>query len=61
MLVLTRKLGERIVIDNRIVVAITKIHGKAVQVGIEAPADVPIRREELPLIEEGGDPAKKAG
>jgi carbon storage regulator len=47
MLVLTRKIGERLVIDNRIVVQIVEIQGNRIRVGIEAPADVSIKREEL--------------
>ncbi|MEN9573764.1 MAG: carbon storage regulator CsrA [Verrucomicrobiota bacterium] len=49
MLVLTRKLGESIVIDGRITVKIVRVDGETVKVGIEAPADVPIHREEIYL------------
>lgn len=49
MLVLTRKLGESIVIDGRITVKIVRVEGETVKVGITAPADVPIHREELYL------------
>lgn len=49
MLVLTRKAGESIVIDGRITVKIVRLDGEAVKVGIEAPADVPIHREEIYL------------
>jgi carbon storage regulator len=47
MLVLSRKVGEKIVIpgiDTEIVVKAIK--GKAVRIGISAPADVSVRREE---------------
>jgi carbon storage regulator len=47
MLVLSRKLNEKIVIDGGIVVTIVKIEGGQVRVGIEAPEHVKIRREEL--------------
>ncbi len=52
MLVLKRKAGERIYIgkDHDIVVTVTEIrkgHGRSVRIGIQAPADVPILREEL--------------
>jgi carbon storage regulator len=47
MLVLTRKEGERIVIDDRIVVTVVNVQRGKVRVGIEAPADVKIWREEL--------------
>ncbi|KAF0171854.1 MAG: carbon storage regulator [Limisphaerales bacterium] len=49
MLVLTRKPGESIVIDGRITVKIVRVEGDTVKVGITAPADVPIHREELYL------------
>lgn len=49
MLVLTRKLGESIVIDGRITVKVVRVEGDTVKVGITAPADVPIHREELYL------------
>jgi carbon storage regulator len=47
MLVLTRKSHEEIVIDGCIRVSILKIDGNRVKIGVEAPADVPIRRKEL--------------
>jgi carbon storage regulator len=47
MLVLTRKSHEEIVIDGRIRVSILKIDGNRVKIGIEAPPDVSICRQEL--------------
>jgi carbon storage regulator len=47
MLILSRKSGESIVIDGRIVVKIVRIEGEVVKVGIEAPADVPVHRQEV--------------
>jgi carbon storage regulator len=47
MLVLSRKLNEKILIDGGIVVTIVKIEGGQVRVGIEAPEHIKIRREEL--------------
>jgi carbon storage regulator len=47
MLVLTRKLDESIVIGEHITVTILKVHGDRVRLGIEAPKEVPIKREEL--------------
>ena len=47
MLVLTRKSHEEIVIDGHIRVSILKIDGNRVKIGVEAPADVSIRRQEL--------------
>ena len=47
MLVLTRKVGERIQIGNDITVVVTKCAGNRVTLGIEAPKDVRIMRGEL--------------
>jgi carbon storage regulator len=54
MLVLTRKVAEEIIIDERVRVSVLGISGRRVRLGIVAPADVPIRRElqfELPATE----------
>ena len=47
MLVLSRKQNERLIIDGNIVVSIVRVSGGTVRLGIEAPRDVSIRREEL--------------
>lgn len=47
MLILSRKLGESVVIDGRIIVKIVRLDGDVVKVGIEAPADVPVHRQEV--------------
>lgn len=47
MLVLSRKLNESIHIGDNIVVTITKIASDRVSIGITAPADIKITREEL--------------
>jgi carbon storage regulator len=47
MLVLSRKLGERIVIGDDIVITIVKIDRSQIRIGIEAPQDVPVYREEI--------------
>jgi carbon storage regulator len=47
MLVLSRRNGERIVIDGRITVTVIGVRGRQVRLGIAAPAEVPVRREEL--------------
>jgi carbon storage regulator len=47
MLVLSRKLGERLVIADTIVVTVTQIDRGRVRLGIEAPPDVRVVREEL--------------
>jgi carbon storage regulator len=47
VLVLSRRLGEQICIGNSILVTLVSIHGPRVRIGIEAPLDVPVEREEL--------------
>jgi carbon storage regulator len=47
MLVLSRKLGEKIFIGENIVVTVVDIDRGKIRLGIEAPRDVPIFRQEL--------------
>jgi carbon storage regulator len=47
MLILSRKPGESIVIDGRITVKIMRLEGDTVKVGIDAPAEVPVHRQEV--------------
>ncbi len=47
MLVLSRKVGEKLVIDGNIIVEVVKIQGNRITIGINAPADVKILRGEL--------------
>lgn len=47
MLVLSRKLGEKIVIGDNIVVTVVKIDRNQIRIGIEAPHDVAVYREEI--------------
>ena len=47
MLILSRKLGESIVIDGHIRVKIMRVDGDVVKIGIEAPASVPVHRQEV--------------
>ncbi|MDQ7052452.1 MAG: carbon storage regulator CsrA [candidate division KSB1 bacterium] len=47
MLVLTRRLGETIVIGDDIVIKIVDIHGKQIRVGIEAPSEISVYRGEI--------------
>lgn len=47
MLVLSRKIGERIIINDEITVEVLQIVGNRVRLGVSAPAGVPIMREEL--------------
>ena len=47
MLILTRKLGERINIGDDIIVALVEIKGSQVKLGIDAPKSIGIHRHEI--------------
>ncbi len=47
MLVLTRKIGESVTIGDGIKVSVIDIKGRQVRIGIEAPSDMRVHREEV--------------
>jgi carbon storage regulator len=47
MLALTRKKGESLVINNNIEITVLEIRGDQIKIGITAPKDVPVYREEV--------------
>jgi carbon storage regulator len=47
MLVLSRKLGEKIIIGDNILITVVKIDRNQIRIGIEAPNDIPVYREEI--------------
>jgi len=47
MLVLTRKVGSSIVIDGQITIRVVQIKGRQVRLGIEAPKETKVYREEV--------------
>ena len=47
MLILSRKLNESIIIDGKIVVKVLRIDKDTVKLGIQAPAELPVHREEI--------------
>ena len=47
MLILSRKSGETVVIDGRIRVKVIRVEGDVVKIGIEAPADISVHRQEI--------------
>ena len=58
MLVLSRKLNEKIVIDGGIVITVVKVDRNQVRIGIEAPGHVQVFREEIaprPEEEDGAE------
>jgi carbon storage regulator len=47
MLILTRKVGETVVIGDNVTVAIIGVKGNQIRIGINAPKDVTVHREEI--------------
>jgi carbon storage regulator len=47
MLILTRKIGETLMIGNEVTVTVVGVNGNQVKLGINAPRDVPVHREEI--------------
>ena len=56
MLVLSRKVGERIWIGEDISITVVRITGGGVRLGIDAPSEMPVVREELKLKLEQDQP-----
>ena len=47
MLVLSRKSGDSIVVDGRIVIHVVKTDKETVKIGVEAPREIPVFRKEI--------------
>jgi carbon storage regulator len=47
MLVLSRKLNESIVINDNVVVTVLGVKGDRVRIGIDAPGEIPVHRQEV--------------
>lgn len=47
MLVLARKVGQSIVINDNIEILVIEVRGDQVRLGIEAPKSIPVHRKEL--------------
>ncbi len=47
MLILTRRVGEAIMIGDDVNVCVLGIRGNQVRIGIDAPKDIPVHREEV--------------
>jgi carbon storage regulator len=58
MLVLSRKLGQRFQVGPLVRITIVKIDRNSVRIGIEAPSDVTVYREEIVIV--GQEPSFKA-
>jgi carbon storage regulator len=47
MLILTRRVGERLVIGGNVIVTVLGLKGNQVRIGVEAPIEIPVHREEI--------------
>lgn len=61
MLILTRRVGESILIGQDIEVAVLSLKGNQVRIGIRAPQGVPVHREELLTRGKVGGDTQQAG
>ena len=61
MLVLSRKLGEKIVIGDSIVLTVVKIDRNQIRLGIEAPSNISIYREEISPQRDGQEVDQPVG
>ncbi len=59
MLVLSRKIGERILIGDNITVTVVRISQGIVRIGIEAPRDMSVVREEVVVHSDEEKPADR--
>lgn len=56
MLVLSRKVGEKIMLGDNITITVVKVHGNNIRIGIDAPPELRVLRAEL----QTADPATPA-
>jgi carbon storage regulator len=62
MLILTRRVGETLMIGDEVTVTVLGVKGNQVRIGINAPKNVAVHREEIyQRIKNEGDPSGQAG
>lgn len=47
MLILTRRIGEKLVIGEKVTVAVVGIKGNQIRIGIDAPRDIQVHRDDI--------------
>jgi carbon storage regulator len=57
VLIITRKPGERIMLGDDVIVEVIEVTGSSVRVGIEAPRELPVYREEIWALNKARDAA----
>ena len=63
MLILTRKIGEKLVIGDEVIISVLGVKGSQVRIGIVAPIEIQVHREEIyqRIVKERANGSERAG